>query len=234
MKRRKPRKTIKSKARVQKAVATEGIPDYVASIEARLEETEKKVSGALKKEDVTGLWQTNEAMKDLENRVNKLENTPIIPPLSSLPKKTMGALTKRISMLEDAVQEMQGHIRKEKSETMSKYTRFAEINSNMAVQIDKINEAMESAKNKMDQRINAIEEGFEALKSELNKAKETMALINNIRVKDVPLEIESLKERGKWLENAINEIDMESLAERIEEMEHQINLLRASSPYVVE
>jgi tetrahydromethanopterin S-methyltransferase subunit G len=68
----------------------------------------------------------------------------------------------------------------------------------------------------------------------MNEIKSIEEELKTLNIKDITRDIEILKQKVQWIENNIEKINIKPLHERIQEIEHKINTVKISSPYVIE
>lgn len=101
-------------------------------------------------------------------------------------------------------------------------------------QIEKIHNAIKESSGKTEEHIEKTEIEIKSLKKDLDAVKNLENVIENLDIKGIRTDLESLKSKAEWLESQLEKISSEPLYERIKELENRINLLKASSPVIIE
>ncbi len=178
---------------------------------AHIETVKKKEEKLVIKPKESGL---ERSLKFIEKEVDKfaeevLKNKEKIQELFSLQK--------RLSMLENRIYEIESK-------------RFGEMDKELKKlkeMIDETTKREREVNDKMAAELNLIKEDIKALKSlEEN--------IKNIGLKEIRREVEILKEKAKWMEENIEKFDIQPLYKLIKDIENKVDLLKISSPMILE
>ena len=225
----------------QKLINIKNVMDYIKANELHLDEIEKRLSDFIKSDDLRELGGLKEDLKEVKDKLEKIEESPIVPPLHSVSKKNRDKIVTRLDRLEKGIDGLQEQMKTEKRETLdvrAQITGFFEKAKDTEKEIYRRLEKLTEKMNETLERANEQQEEFDTEIKEARRDSEQVKIINEkiekLDRENMPREIESLKEKIRWVEQIIERIDITPLYEKIQEIEHKLSVLRASSPYVIE
>lgn len=185
------------------------------SLEVRIIELEKQIKAINSR--ISGLKPVKipEDIKDIESFKSVLEDL----------KNKSQLANKRITRLEKipsppSKEGKQENIRKFEEEV---YKQFKSINSSIKDIIANSKEKTEKA-----------ESEIKILKDSIEETKRLEEEVKRMNIKSIMRDLEILKTKNQWLESQIEKIGTGPLYDRIQELEHKINTLRASSALIIE
>jgi division protein CdvB (Snf7/Vps24/ESCRT-III family) len=98
-----------------------------------------------------------------------------------------------------------------------------------------------SLRNELKEFSKQASEGFEktgnrmdSMQAGLTELRKLEEHVKRVDVMGVRRDIESLDSKHKWLENRIDKIDLDSLIDKIAELENVIMVIKANTPLIVE
>jgi len=208
-----------SKRGIKQAPVNPQITEYIKTIENRTERIEKTMSNFVKNEDIKEIKNIREELSALNDRVKAVEDYPIVPPLASLSKKA----SNKIQELEKEIKEMRADMKIESQETAETNREFEKQFNKIQKAAQKTAELGEKNENNLQKIMNDVEQ-LELLKE----------VLDGLDMKAIMTEIESIKQKNQWIEERLEKLSVEPFYEKIQEMEHKMNLLKVSSPHIIE
>jgi len=247
--------TIKKKAK-QNFSSIKNIMGYIKANEEHLNEMENRLSKFMSKTDIEKLLEFKEELKKLEEKVDKIESGPVVPPISSLPKKGMGRLLRKINDTDNNIKEMKKELEKEKKEnavtraqmakffkdTKQELERIEEteskdvvgIEKNVSKEIARLRESMKETLQENKEQKEMKENEFKTIKRDMDQVKIFRKKKKKMDIEDISRNLESVKTKTQWLEQKIEELDLKPLFEKVERLENLLKTVRVSTPYVIE
>jgi len=212
----------------------ENISEYIKANENHIESIEKRLSDFIKTEDVKEMGELKEHTRELLKRIERLEDRPMVPPMSVASKHAMSGLAKKIERLEDSVNSLMKTLDRESEDRDAMKTHTAKSISRLSKHIERLKESVNQNASMNKEQEERLETEFNALRREAEESRALREKVENINLDGLGREIESLKQKSKWIQDNIEKIDIGPLCNRIEEMEHRLKLMAASSPHVIE
>jgi len=246
--------TIRRKAD-QSLESVKNIMDYVRANESHLYEVEKKLAGFTKSGGIREIQDIRNSIKSLKEKVDKIEEGPMIPPISSLPKG-LGKLLNKLHKMESMMENLEERLNSERKENITNQAQLAKaferISQNSqrlefleTADIKAIEQGLYKQMNEIKEMVNDVaertkdqEERINREFSDVKKGAEDMRVIKEVvdkmNIGKISREIDSLKEKANWIEENMENRDLDSLREKIEDIERKLDNIKSSSPYVLE
>jgi hypothetical protein len=101
--------------------------------------------------------------------------------------------------------------------------RLEKIHEEVKVEFREITERMDEFSAQMKQ--------FDKSMEDLRKVDDD---IRKLDIKEIRRELEILKTKGHWIEDNLEKLDVKPFMDKVQEVEHKIDRLRALSPFVIE
>lgn len=93
-----------------------------------------------------------------------------------------------------------------------------------------VKESIEKSRHAVDR----MEAEIKFLRGDMKRVMSLEEEMNRLNMKSMTRDIESLKEKSRWLETSFKGFDIDPLVEKISELEDKIKILKASQPLILE
>ncbi len=101
-------------------------------------------------------------------------------------------------------------------------------------EFEKMNRVIEENAAKENNFMEQIKVEIDALRNEIEAIKKKETDIEKLDIPGLRRDIESLKEKSRWIEENIEKFDIQPLYEMIKDMENKLNVLKISSPLIID
>jgi len=108
------------------------------------------------------------------------------------------------------------------------------IDEKVSAQLEKMDAAVRDSITKSGEELDKVVGDLKNLKSEIEGLKKLTEVLNTMDISGIRRDIESLKTKSKWLEQQIENVDIEPLYELIKEIEGRVSYSRTTSPVIIE
>jgi methyl-accepting chemotaxis protein len=232
---KKKQKETRNKKNIAKTVNLDDIKEYVKINEKHFKDLERGFSSFIRKDDLLDVnKKLKEDLDDIKDKVKKIEDRPFVPPLSVASSKGMGKITSRIDDLENVAKKLQEQVNRERRENIETNTRTLKTFDDISKNIKQLEETMKSADDTIKKHNERIENESNDIKRDTEEIGALKDAIDKMDIDDILRNIESIKMKNQWIEQNIEKIDIRLLYEKMEELEHKLEIMKVSSPYVIE
>ncbi len=190
-------------------------PEVYISLEAKIVQLEKEIKAINNR--ISGLKPVKipEGVKEVGTFKAILEDL----------KNKLQLANKRITQLEKLPPPPTKEIKPEN------FKRFEE---DVYKQFESISRSIKDILAKSKEKAEKAEAEIRMLKESVEEAKRLEEDVKKMNVESIMRDLEILKTRNQWLEGQIEKIGTGPLHERVQELEHKINTLKASSALIIE
>lgn len=152
--------------------------------------------------------------------------------------KEINKLLTEIELLKKKVDDNTHRIEGVSSKDLKNYkkTREHEVQDivNFQAKLEKMHEELREDFKEMSEQMEDFKVQMNDFERKMETIKNVEDDIKKLDLKQIRREIEILKTKEHWIEDNLEKIDVEPVMEKIQEVEHKIDRLKATSPYVIE
>ncbi len=147
-------------------------------------------------------------------------------------------IMKEIETLRKQVEENRSKIESISSKDLKNYKKLKEHEVedivNFQSRLEKMHEDMKEDFEKAKEQMEEFQAKMKAFEKDIEEIKKIEDDIKKLDLKQIRREIEILKTKEQWIEHTFENIDIRPVVEKMEEIEHKIDRLKATSPFVIE
>lgn len=136
----------------------------------------------------------------------------------------------RIRKIEDMVKSLSS------AQTQTPKVDIKSIDQRFSGQIDRMNVALKDSATKTKTELDRVSGDIRGVKREIDELKKVGTSFKTLDISGLRRDIESLKEKSKWLEQQVGNLDIEPLYELIKEIEDRVSTSSrvAPGPVIIE
>ena len=105
---------------------------------------------------------------------------------------------------------------------------------NFQVRLEKIHEELKDDFTRVVEKMEEFHVKMNTFEGNMEDMKKVEDHIKRLDLKQLRREIEILKTKEHWIMDNLEKLDIDPVFEKIQEIEHNIKLLKATSPFVIE
>ena len=105
---------------------------------------------------------------------------------------------------------------------------------NFQVKLEGMHEELKESFKQVTDKMENFSSQMKSFETRMDEIRKIEDHIERLDLKQIRREIEILKTKEHWIVDNLEKLDMDPIFEKIQEVEHKINLLKATSPYVIE
>lgn len=135
----------------------------------------------------------------------------------------------RIRKIEDMVKNLSS------AQAQSPKVDIKSIDQRISSQLDRMDVALRDSASKTKSELDRIAGDIVGVKREVDELKKVSTSFKTLDISGLRRDIESLKEKSKWLEQQVGNLDIEPLYELIKEIEDRVSsTARSTAPVIIE